>query len=97
MQVKDKIKVYQNGKKSARALTPAQQNKLHPKVRGAGWSIEKQKIQKLNEEQEEAAEKKLEKKNLNLSHNPFHKCMSINCISESHREKERGAYNVAQK
>ncbi|KAA6402892.1 MAG: hypothetical protein EZS28_001574 [Streblomastix strix] len=54
MQVKDKIKVYENGKKSERALNPAQQNKMLLKVRNGG--IEKKKIQKSIEEYEEAAE-----------------------------------------
>ncbi|KAA6363881.1 MAG: hypothetical protein EZS28_040592 [Streblomastix strix] len=54
MQVKDKIKVYEDGKKSARALTSAQQNKLLLKARSGG--IEKKKIQKPIEEYEEAVE-----------------------------------------
>ncbi|KAA6367543.1 MAG: hypothetical protein EZS28_036930, partial [Streblomastix strix] len=55
MQVKDKIKVYEDGKKSARALTPAQQNKLLLQARGGG--IEKKKIQKpIEEEEDEAVE-----------------------------------------
>ncbi|KAA6360731.1 MAG: hypothetical protein EZS28_043741, partial [Streblomastix strix] len=55
MQVKDKIKVYEDGKKSARALTPAQQNKLLLQARSGG--IEKKKIQKpIEEEDDEAVE-----------------------------------------
>ncbi|KAA6393454.1 MAG: hypothetical protein EZS28_011019 [Streblomastix strix] len=54
MQVKDKIKVYEDGKKSARALTQAQQNKLLLQARGGG--IEKKKIQKPIEEEDEAVE-----------------------------------------
>ncbi|KAA6365298.1 MAG: hypothetical protein EZS28_039176 [Streblomastix strix] len=55
MQVKDKIKVYEDGKKSARALTPAQQNKLLLQAWSGG--IEKKKIQKLIvEEYDEAVE-----------------------------------------
>ncbi|KAA6377000.1 MAG: hypothetical protein EZS28_027473 [Streblomastix strix] len=55
MQVKDKIKVYEDRKKSARALTSAQQNKLLLQARGGG--IEKNKIQKPIEEEEDEAVK----------------------------------------
>ncbi|KAA6334074.1 MAG: hypothetical protein EZS28_053102 [Streblomastix strix] len=59
MQVKDKIKVYEDGKKSARALTPAQQNKLLLKARSG--VIEKKKIQKpIEEEFEEGEENETE-------------------------------------
>ncbi|KAA6398059.1 MAG: hypothetical protein EZS28_006417 [Streblomastix strix] len=51
MQVKDKIIVYEDGKKSARTLTPAQQNKLLLQARSGG--IEKKKIQKPIEEEED--------------------------------------------
>ncbi|KAA6402162.1 MAG: hypothetical protein EZS28_002311 [Streblomastix strix] len=55
MQVgKIKIKVYEDKKKSASALTQSQQNKLLLKTRGGG--IEKKKIQKPIEEEEEAME-----------------------------------------
>ncbi|KAA6378837.1 MAG: hypothetical protein EZS28_025635 [Streblomastix strix] len=55
MQVKDKIKVYEYGKKSTQALTPAQYNKLLLQERGGG--IEKKKIQKpIEEEDDEIAE-----------------------------------------
>ncbi|KAA6393930.1 MAG: hypothetical protein EZS28_010546 [Streblomastix strix] len=36
MQVKDKIKVYEEGKKAARTLTQAQQTKLLLEARGGG-------------------------------------------------------------
>ncbi|KAA6404133.1 MAG: hypothetical protein EZS28_000336 [Streblomastix strix] len=54
MQVKNKIKVYEDGKKSARALTQAQQNKLLLQARSGG--IEKKRIQKPIEEEDEAVE-----------------------------------------
>ncbi|KAA6392426.1 MAG: hypothetical protein EZS28_012048 [Streblomastix strix] len=38
MQVKDKIKVYEEGKKSARTLTQAQQTKLLLEARGGGYT-----------------------------------------------------------
>ncbi|KAA6378920.1 MAG: hypothetical protein EZS28_025550 [Streblomastix strix] len=53
MQVKGKIKVYEDGKKSTRALTSAQQNKLLLQARSGG--IEKKKIQKPIEEEEDEA------------------------------------------
>ncbi|KAA6364994.1 MAG: hypothetical protein EZS28_039479 [Streblomastix strix] len=61
MQVKDKIKVYEEGKKAARTLTKAQQTKLLLEARGGGQTKQpkrtlKRHVEQNSEEAEDEAE-----------------------------------------
>ncbi|KAA6357017.1 MAG: hypothetical protein EZS28_047457, partial [Streblomastix strix] len=51
MQVKDKIKVYEEGKKAARTLTQAQQTKLLLEARGGGQTKQSKRTLKRHIEQ----------------------------------------------
>ncbi|KAA6398828.1 MAG: hypothetical protein EZS28_005646 [Streblomastix strix] len=60
MQVKDKIKVYEEGKKSARTLTQAQQTKLLLEARGGGQTKQskhatKRQIERIEDEEDETS------------------------------------------
>ncbi|KAA6358826.1 MAG: hypothetical protein EZS28_045646, partial [Streblomastix strix] len=56
MQVKDKIKVYEEGKKSARTLTQAQQTKLLLEARGGGQGKPKLTLKRHVEQNSDDAE-----------------------------------------
>ncbi|KAA6404188.1 MAG: hypothetical protein EZS28_000297 [Streblomastix strix] len=56
MQVKDKIKVYEEGKKAARTLTQAQQTKLLLEARGGGQTKPKRTLKRHVEQNSDEAE-----------------------------------------
>ncbi|KAA6380579.1 MAG: hypothetical protein EZS28_023897 [Streblomastix strix] len=56
MQVKDKIKVYEEGKKAARTLTQAQQTKLLLEARGGGQTKSKRTLKRHVEQNSDEAE-----------------------------------------
>ncbi|KAA6386326.1 MAG: hypothetical protein EZS28_018150 [Streblomastix strix] len=56
MQVKDKIKVYEEGKKSARTLTQAQQTKLLLEARGGGQTKQKLTLKRHIEQKDDDAD-----------------------------------------
>ncbi|KAA6384989.1 MAG: hypothetical protein EZS28_019483 [Streblomastix strix] len=66
MQVKDKIKVYEEGKKAARTLTQAQQTKLLLEARGGGQTKPKQTLKRYVEQNSEETDDEAENQNMNI-------------------------------
>ncbi|KAA6370967.1 MAG: hypothetical protein EZS28_033506 [Streblomastix strix] len=60
MQVKDKSKIYEDGKKAARTETQAQQTKLLLEARGGGKTKPKRDLQRHVEQNSDEAEDEVE-------------------------------------